>query len=166
MRHYTHLFVRYCRCDLDEDEHYRWLERERQERQTQEGSIPFPQKFPTLKEIEHNHIQQCATTADLQSLLWLHSSSSNASVHQSVAQAASGMTFDTLKNLSDKYVSVFLISLHQQIEHVKSLPLSLGTDGELDQLNRALSVFYAHSMDERFDEQLIKLLCSIRLEPV
>ncbi len=100
MRHYTHVFVLYCRCDLDEDEHYRWLERERQERQeqqTREGSIPFPQKFPTLKEIEHNHIQQYATTADLQSLLWLHSSSSNASVHQSVAQAASGMTFDTLK---------------------------------------------------------------------
>ncbi|PBL04459.1 hypothetical protein ARMGADRAFT_1005018 [Armillaria gallica] len=36
MRHYTHVFVRYCRCDLDEDEHYRWLERERQKRQEQQ----------------------------------------------------------------------------------------------------------------------------------
>ncbi len=63
-------------------------------------------------------------------------------------------------------MSVFLKSLHQQIELIKSLPLSLGTDGELDQLNQALSVLYAHSMDERIDGQLIKLLCSIRLEPV
>ncbi|KAK0193273.1 hypothetical protein F5146DRAFT_1029868 [Armillaria mellea] len=163
IRHYTHVFVR---CDLDGDEHSRWLERERQELQTQEGLIPFPKKFPTLREIEHNHIQQGTTMADLESLLWLHSSTSNASVQQSVAQAVSGMTFDTLKHLSDNYVSVFLISLHQQIEQIKSLPLSLGIDGQLDQLNLALTVLYAHSMDERRNEELTKLLSSIRLEPV
>ncbi|PBK88293.1 hypothetical protein ARMGADRAFT_937394 [Armillaria gallica] len=39
---------------------------------------------PTVKEIERDHVQKCAAKVDAQSIQWLHSSTSNASVHQSV----------------------------------------------------------------------------------
>ncbi|SJK99405.1 uncharacterized protein ARMOST_02703 [Armillaria ostoyae] len=153
----------------NEDDHTR-LEWAGQELNTQDDSNPFSSKFPTLKEIEDKHIQQYDKMVDVQSLIWLHSSTSDASVHQSVLQAISGMRFDTLKYLPDKYVEDFLRSLHEQIEHIKSLVLSPGADSELDEslklYRRALEVLYTHSMDERSNRQIIDLLSSIRLGPV
>ncbi|KAK0458230.1 uncharacterized protein EV420DRAFT_1764365 [Desarmillaria tabescens] len=72
----------------------------------------------SLKEIEHDHVQKCAAKVDVQSLLWLHSSTSNASVHQSVLQACSGMTSATLKCLPEGWRSAFVVSLRQQIKHI------------------------------------------------
>ncbi|KAK0444152.1 hypothetical protein EV421DRAFT_495005 [Armillaria borealis] len=169
IRRVRYVFVRYCRYRPDEEDHTR-LERAGQELNTQDDSNPFSPKFPTLKEIEDKHIQQYDKMVDVQSLIWLHSSTSDASVHQSVLQAISGMRFDTLKYLPDKYVEDFLRSLHEQIEHIKSLVLSPGADGELDEslklYRRALEVLYTHSMDERSNRQITDLLSSIRLGPV
>ncbi|PBK62822.1 hypothetical protein ARMSODRAFT_920208 [Armillaria solidipes] len=169
IRRVRYVFVRYCHYGPDEEDHTR-LERAGQELNTQDDSNPFSPKFPTLKEIEDKHIQQYDKMVDVQSLIWLHSSTSDASVHQSVLQAISGMSFDTLKYLPDKYVEDFLRSLHEQIEHIKSLVLSPGADGELDEslklYRRALEVLYTHSMDERSNRQITDLLSSIRLGPV
>ncbi len=97
-----------------------------------EHYIASYQKCLTVKEIEHKHIQECAEKVDAQSLLWLHSSTSNASVHQSVLQAISGMTSSTTRYLPDEYVSSFVSSLRQQIEHIKPLALSPGADSEME----------------------------------
>ncbi|PBK79234.1 hypothetical protein ARMGADRAFT_1021641 [Armillaria gallica] len=141
------------------------LEAWKQERQ--ENSIPFRQKFPTLKEIEDNHIQQYATMTDAQSLQWLHSSTSNASVHQSVLQAISGMTLDTVKCLPDRYVSASVMSLRQQIEPIKALLSSHDNESELAELevySRALWMLSGDPMDKSFDEQLTMALSVITTE--
>ncbi|SJL12478.1 uncharacterized protein ARMOST_15905 [Armillaria ostoyae] len=165
MRHYpyTHMFGRARRSYLTR--HRQMLEVWKQEEQ--ESPIPFRQKLPTLKEIEDNHIQQYATMTDAQSLLWLHSSTSNASVHQSVLQAISGMTLDTVKCLPDKYVSSFVMSLRQQIEPIKALLSSHDTESELVELelySRALWVLSGDPMDKSFDEQLTMALSVITTE--
>ncbi len=165
VRHYpyTHMFGR-ARCYYL-TRHRQMLEAWKQE--GQENSIPFRQKLPTLKEIEDNHIQQYATMTDAQSLLWLHSSTSNASVHQSVLQAISGMTLDTVKCLPDKYVSASVMSLRQQIEPIKALLSSHDNESELVELelySRALWVLSGDPMDKSFDEQLTMALSVITTE--
>ncbi|SJL12542.1 uncharacterized protein ARMOST_15970 [Armillaria ostoyae] len=166
MRHYpyTQVFGRSRNDCLYR--HQRWLEEwERQEqqerRERQQSLIPFRQKFLTLKETEHDYIQQYATMTDAQSLLWLHSSTSNASVHQSVLQAISGMT-DSIPATED--VSALVKSLHQQIEHIKALVRSSGAESEVVELKlycRALSVLCGHPMDEHSNKQLNVLLSSM-----
>ncbi|KAK0235539.1 hypothetical protein EDD85DRAFT_843322 [Armillaria nabsnona] len=165
VRHYpyTHMFGR-ARCYYL-TRHRQMLEAWKQE--GQESSIPFRQKVPTLKEIEDNHIQQYATMTDAQSLLWLHSSTSNASVHQSVLQAISGMTLDTVKCLPDKYVSASMMSLRQQIEFTKALWSSHDTESELVELelySRALWVLSGDPTDKSFNEQLTIALSVITTE--
>ncbi len=165
VRHYpyTHMFGRARRYYLTR--HRQMLEAWKQE--GQENSIPFRQKLPTLKEIEDNHIQQYATMTDAQSLQWLHSSTSNASVHQSVLQAISGMTLDTVKCLPDRYVSASVMSLRQQIEPIKALLSSHDTESELVELevySRALWVLSGDPMDKSFDEQLTMALSVITTE--
>ncbi|PBK79289.1 hypothetical protein ARMGADRAFT_1021608, partial [Armillaria gallica] len=145
--------------------HRQMLEAWKQE--GQENSIPFRQKVPTLKEIEDNHIQQYATMTDAQSLQWLHSSSSNTSVHQSVLQAISGMTLDTVKCLPDKYLSASVMSLRQQIESTKALWSSHDTESELVELevySRALWVLSDDPTDKSFNEQLTIALSVITTE--
>ncbi|SJL12508.1 uncharacterized protein ARMOST_15935 [Armillaria ostoyae] len=97
----------------------------------------FRHQKRSLKETEHDHVQKCAKKVDAQSLQWLHSSTSNASVHQSVLQAFSGMTSTTLKCLSGEYRSAFVGSLYQQIEQMESLVLSPGAERELELYHRA-----------------------------
>ncbi len=104
---------------------------------------------------------------DAQSLQWLHSSTSNASVHQSVLQAISGMTLDTVKCLPDKYVSASVMSLRQQIESTKALLSSHDNESELVELelySRALWVLSGDPMDKSFDEQLTMALSVITTE--
>ncbi|SJL12530.1 uncharacterized protein ARMOST_15957 [Armillaria ostoyae] len=164
---YTHIFGRYRRRYLIKhwDRLQEWNRRKQQERQErQESLISSPKKFPILKEIERDYILKYATTTDAQSLKWLHSSTSNASVHQSILQAISGMTPGTVECLPDKYVSASVISLGQQIEHIKALVPSHVAEGELVELElycRALSVLSGHPMDEHCNEQLKVLLSSM-----
>ncbi|KAK0227451.1 hypothetical protein EDD85DRAFT_958072 [Armillaria nabsnona] len=131
-----------------------------------ESLIPLLQKYPTLKEIEHNYIQQHAMMTDLHLLLWLHSSTSNASVHQSILQAISGMTSSPTRYLTGGDVFTLVKSLHQQIEHIKLLALSLGTNSELDELKlycRAW-ILLCHLVDESLNEQLKEMLYSIAFD--
>ncbi len=117
----------------------------------------FQHRSRSLKEIEHDHVQKCAAKVDAQSLRWLHSSTSNVSVHQSVLQAISGMSSTTLKCLPDEYISAFVISLHQQIEHMKAL----GSSPEVDELflyYRALTLLHGHPMDKSSIEPLKGIL--------
>ncbi|KAK0183717.1 hypothetical protein F5146DRAFT_1007713 [Armillaria mellea] len=126
-------------------QHLRWRLQERRDRQErQESLFSFPKMFPTLKEIEHGYIQQHAMMTDVQSLVWLYSSTSNVSVHQSLLQAISGMTPDTMKCLPDKYISIFVVSLCQQITSTTSLALSSGTD-----------------INGKFNEKFTMALCSL-----
>ncbi|KAK0421913.1 hypothetical protein EV421DRAFT_2042960 [Armillaria borealis] len=105
-------------------------------------------RIPTLNEIEYKHVQECTEKVDVQSLLWLHSSTSNTSVHQSVLQAISGMTSNTLGRLP---------------EVIKSLALSPDANGELDELElycRALSLLCSHPIGDCSTEQLKMVLYS------
>ncbi len=111
--------------------------------------------FSTLKEIEHAHLQKHAMKVDAQSVQWLDSSTSNTSVHQSVLQAISGMTPDTLKCLPTEYVSTVAESLHQRIEHMKALESSSGAESglaELEIYSRAFWLLRGHPMDGRSNE--------------
>ncbi len=94
------------------------------------------QKRP-LKEIEHAHVQKCAAEVDVQSLQWLHSSTSNASVHQCVLQAIAGMSSATLKCLPDEHRSALLVPLRQQIQHIEPLVPSPDAERELELYYRA-----------------------------
>ncbi|KAK0472734.1 hypothetical protein IW261DRAFT_1506654 [Armillaria novae-zelandiae] len=94
-------------------------------------------KCPTLKEIERSHIQKCGTDVDAQSLQWLHSSTSNVSVHQSVLQAFSGMTPSALEYLPDRYRSVFTAPLLEQMTHIAQLAPSPDVERELELYYRA-----------------------------
>ncbi|KAK0186770.1 hypothetical protein F5146DRAFT_1143164 [Armillaria mellea] len=94
-------------------------------------------KCPTLKEIEHNHVQECGADVDAQSLHWLHSSTSNVSVHQSVLQAFSGMTSSTLEYLPDRYRSVFTDPLLEQMTDIAQLTPSPEVERELELYYRA-----------------------------
>ncbi|SJL12458.1 uncharacterized protein ARMOST_15885 [Armillaria ostoyae] len=146
---YTHMFGR--RDCLTTEEEWR------------EDFIQNRPRIPGLKEIEYYHVQECTEKVDVQSLLWLHSSTSNASVHQSVLQAISGMTSNTLGCLPGKYVSTFKLSLHRQIEDIKSLALSPGANSELDELElycRALSLLCSHPIGDCSTEQLKMVLYS------
>ncbi len=139
MRHYPYTYIfghdHLDWLDKHQEKRKEWKSQERQERQERrESLIPLPQKFPTLKEIKHNYIQQHAMMTDFHSLLWLHSSTSNASVHRSILQAISGMTSSPTRYLPGEDVSTLVRSLHRQIEHIKSPALSPGADSELDEL--------------------------------
>ncbi len=159
---YTHMFGCHCHCYLAYYLHavkvVKWHESlERQERR--ESLI----LFPTLKEFEYKHIQECTKKVDVQSLLWLHSSTSNVLVHQSVLQAISGMTLKALRCLPGENVSAFTLSLCQQIEDIKSLVLSPGTNGEsykLELYYRALLLLCSHAIGECSAE------CSEQLQTV
>ncbi len=128
-----------------------------------------PLQCPTLKEIERDHVRKCAAKVDAQSLQWLHSSTSNASVHQSVLQACSGMTSTTSECLTGEYVSTFLVSLYQQIERIDSLMLSPGAEREFELYCRAyirfchgrLSTGYGHMADQCSNEQLKMVMYSM-----
>ncbi|KAK0431047.1 hypothetical protein EV421DRAFT_2024730 [Armillaria borealis] len=98
--------------------------------------ISQPRKRP-LKEIERDHVQKCATKVDAQSLKWLFSSTSNASVHRSVLQAISGMSSATLKWLPDEYRSAFMVPLDQQMQHIEPLVPSPDVERELELYYRA-----------------------------
>ncbi len=94
-------------------------------------------KCPTLKEIEHSHVRKCGADVDAQSLQWLHSSTSNVSVHQSVLQAFSGMTSNTLEYLSDQYRSMFTAPLLERMTHTAQLAPSPDVERELELYYRA-----------------------------
>ncbi len=94
-------------------------------------------KCPTLKEIEHSHVRKCGADVDAQSLQWLHSSTSNVSVLQSVLQAFSGMTSNTLEYLSDQYRSMFTAPLLERMTHTAQLAPSPDVERELELYYRA-----------------------------
>ncbi|SJL12544.1 uncharacterized protein ARMOST_15972 [Armillaria ostoyae] len=122
------------------------------------------QKCRTLKEIEHNHVQKCAAKVDAQSLHWLHSSTSNASVHQSVLQAISAMSPSVTRYLPGKYRSALVASLHQQIECIKPLVPSPGAEHKVVELElycRALSLLCGHLIIKCSNEQLKMALYSM-----
>ncbi len=125
IRHYpyTHVFHRHC------DWRFHKYRRDR------ESDVQH-QKRP-LKEIERAHVQKCAAEVDAQSLQWLHSSTSNASVHQSVLQAIAGMSSATLKCLPDEYRSALWVPLEQQIQHIEPLVPSPDAERELELYYRA-----------------------------
>ncbi|KAK0217207.1 hypothetical protein IW262DRAFT_1299161 [Armillaria fumosa] len=100
----------------------------------------FRRRKRPLKEIEYDHVRKWAAKVDGQSLQWLYSSTSNASVHQGVLQACSGMTSATLKCLPDECLSTFVVSLHQQIERLEPLVLSPGAEREFELCYRAYVV--------------------------
>ncbi len=122
------------------------------------------QKCRTLKEIEHNHVQKCAAKVDAQSLHWLHSSTSNASVHQSVLQAISAMSPSATRYLPGKYRSALVASLHQEIERIKPLVPSPGAESEVVELElycRASSLLCGHLIVKCSNEQLKMALYSM-----
>ncbi|SJL12503.1 uncharacterized protein ARMOST_15930 [Armillaria ostoyae] len=130
----------------------------------------FQRRKRPLKEIEYDHVQKWAANVDAQSLQWLYSSTSNASVHQSVLQACSGMTFTTLKCLPNECVSTFVVSLRQQIERIDPLVSSPGAEREFELCCRAyillcpdfqLSSDRARMADQCSNEQLKMVLCSM-----
>lgn len=124
-----------------------------------------PRRKRPLKEIEHGHVQAWGAEVDVQSLQWLYSSTSNASVHQSVLQACSGMTSNTLERLPDDCRSAFVASLRQQIKKIKEIGRYPGYDRrqlvELGFYCKALSLLCGHRMDEQSSEQLNVLLSSM-----
>ncbi len=96
-----------------------------------------PLQCPTLKEIERDHVQKHAAEVDARSLQWLHSSTSNASVHQSVLQAIAGMSSATLECLPNEYISALMVPLDQQIQHIEPLVPSPDVERELELYYRA-----------------------------
>ncbi len=118
-----------------------------------------PLQCPTLKEIERDHVQKCAAKVDAQSLYWLHSSTSNASVHQSVVHACSGMSSTTWKCLPDEGPSAFVVSLHQQIERIEPLVPSPGAERELELCYRA-SILLRPGYGPFLDHERVVDLCS------
>ncbi|KAK0489959.1 hypothetical protein EDD18DRAFT_561564 [Armillaria luteobubalina] len=123
-------------------------------------------KRVTLKEIEHSHIQKCATKVDAQSLHWLHSSTSNTSVHQSVLQAISAMSSSTTRYFPGRYRSALVASLHQQVERIKPFVLSPGAGAEnevveLELYCRALSLLCGQLIAKCSNEQLKMALYSL-----
>ncbi|KAK0227468.1 hypothetical protein EDD85DRAFT_1027007 [Armillaria nabsnona] len=99
---------------------------------------------PSLKEIERDHVQKCATKVDAQSLQWLLYSTSNASVHQSVLQACSGTTYATLECLPIEYISPLSGSLCNQIEQMAPVVPSPGAEKELELYYRARILLSRH----------------------
>ncbi|KAK0227510.1 hypothetical protein EDD85DRAFT_958121 [Armillaria nabsnona] len=67
------------------------------------------------------------------------------------------MSSTTLKCLPDEYISTFVISLHQQIEHMKALVSSPEVD-ELFLYYRVLTLLYGHLMDKSSIELLKGIL--------
>ncbi len=109
----------------------------REYRDWRKSFIASYQISPTVKEIERNHVQKCAAKVDAQSLQWLHSSTSNASVHQSVLQAIAGMSSVTLKCLPDEYTPALMVPLEQQIQQIEPLVPSPDVERELELYYRA-----------------------------
>ncbi len=68
---------------------------------------------------------------------WLRSSTSNATVHQSVLQAIAGMSSTTLKFLPYEYTSTLMEPLEQQIQHIERPVPSPDAERELELYYRA-----------------------------
>ncbi len=100
-------------------------------------------KGPTLKEMELTHVQENAAKVDAQLLLWLHSSTSNTSVDESVLQAFAGMPSSTCEHLPAEYISALVISLAMHVEPL--VTLSPDTDRELELYYRAYLVLRPYS---------------------
>ncbi len=147
IRHYpyTHVFHRHC------DWRFHKYRRDRE-------SDVQRQKRP-LKEIERAHVQKCAAEVDARSLQWLHSSTSNASVHQSMLQAIAGISSATLKWLPDEYRSALMVSLEQQMQRTEPLVSSPEGD-EFCLYCKAFTVLCGYPMDKFPIEQLKGILLS------
>ncbi|SJL12498.1 uncharacterized protein ARMOST_15925 [Armillaria ostoyae] len=100
-------------------------------------------KCPTLKEMELAHVQEHAAKVDAQLLLWLHSSTSNTSVDESVLQAFAGMLSSTCEYLPAEYISASVISLAMHVEPLHML--SPDAERELELYYRAYLVLRPYS---------------------